>query len=311
MAYSVPAYTFELKFNGLVTGAGTPSTNASTPVSSYPSSPASSPSASKSDKAHIPRPSNAYIIFRSEYVAIHKSLLKTQQKASKKAGAAWHELPKESQDYYRELAKQRKEEHARTYPGYKYQPRRSKRGKKLNGRKKTDAPVAPISMDVQSFYLPPPTLIPSVPEVLQPQPDHVLSSIDLSHRLLMANGNGNGSESFTGFPTIQAPRPAHPPPSASLSSIHPDEPQIERYGAFSIDNLDENEDLNKLMKTYSLDSSYLDMICDQPSGSLYNEWGSILDPGYPATPINYSPLLSSSMASDAMDPVFPNSFEPY
>ncbi|KAK0475807.1 high mobility group box domain-containing protein, partial [Armillaria novae-zelandiae] len=76
---------------------------------------------------HIPRPSNAYFIFRSEYVAIHKkSLSKTQQTASKLAGAAWHELPKESQDYYRELAKQRKEEHARAHPGYKYQPRRSK-----------------------------------------------------------------------------------------------------------------------------------------------------------------------------------------
>ncbi|KAK0495770.1 high mobility group box domain-containing protein, partial [Armillaria luteobubalina] len=78
---------------------------------------------------HIPRPLNAYIIFRLEYVTIHKNFLsKTQQTASVKAGAAWHELPKESQDYYRELAKQRKEEHERTYPGYKYQPRRSKCG---------------------------------------------------------------------------------------------------------------------------------------------------------------------------------------
>ncbi|PBK66119.1 hypothetical protein ARMSODRAFT_852132, partial [Armillaria solidipes] len=79
---------------------------------------------------HIPRPSNAYIIFRSEFVALNKeSLSKTQQKASKLAGAAWRQLPKESQDYYRDLAKQRKEEHARAHPGYKYKPRRSKLGK--------------------------------------------------------------------------------------------------------------------------------------------------------------------------------------
>lgn len=53
------------------------------------------------------------------------------------------------------------------------------------------------------------------------------------------------------------------------------------------------------------------MIYDQLGGSLYNEWGSMSDPGY--NPMNYSPLLSSlsSMASDEMEPVFHNSFGPY
>ncbi|PBK89590.1 HMG-box, partial [Armillaria gallica] len=82
------------------------------------------------DELHIPRPSNAYIIFRSEFVALNKeSLSKTQKMASKLAGAAWRRLPKEIQDHYKGLAKERKEEHARAYPGYKYKPRRSKRGK--------------------------------------------------------------------------------------------------------------------------------------------------------------------------------------
>ncbi|KAK0475784.1 high mobility group box domain-containing protein, partial [Armillaria novae-zelandiae] len=76
---------------------------------------------------HIPRPSNAYIIFRSEFVALHKATLsKAQQTASKMAGAAWHQLPKERQDHYRELADKRKREHALRYPGYKFNPRRSR-----------------------------------------------------------------------------------------------------------------------------------------------------------------------------------------
>ncbi|PBK66072.1 hypothetical protein ARMSODRAFT_856118, partial [Armillaria solidipes] len=76
---------------------------------------------------HIPRTSNAYIIFRSEFVALHKeSLSKTQQKASKLAGAAWRQLPKERQDHYRAIANKKKREHALAHPGYKYNPRRSK-----------------------------------------------------------------------------------------------------------------------------------------------------------------------------------------
>ncbi|PBK89552.1 hypothetical protein ARMGADRAFT_1167339 [Armillaria gallica] len=288
MAYSLPAYSVELDFNDLLTGAGTPSTDPSSPVSSYPSSPASSP-ITQSDESHIPRPSNAYIIFRSEFVALNKeSLSKTQQKASKLAGAAWRELPKESQDYYRDLAKQRKEEHARAHPGYKYKPHRSKRGKKADGRKKTDVPHAQISMDGQRFYHSLQLLSPLCP-----------GFFSLSLTLLYT-------------PSILD----HSPPPASLSSIQPEVPWIEEPGAFSIDNMNENEDLRELlMRTYSLDSSYLNMIYDQLGGSLYNEWGSMSDPGYPAAdnPMNYSPLLPSlsSMASDEMERVFHNSLRPY
>ncbi|KAK0475596.1 hypothetical protein EDD18DRAFT_1089785 [Armillaria luteobubalina] len=92
---------FEENFNELLTDAETPSSDAATPVSSYPSSPASSSSA-LSKKHHIPRPSNAYIIFRSQFVAINKEILsKAQQTASKMAGVAWRQLPKEKQDHYR------------------------------------------------------------------------------------------------------------------------------------------------------------------------------------------------------------------
>lgn len=52
------------------------------------------------------------------------------------------------------------------------------------------------------------------------------------------------------------------------------------------------------------------MIYDQVGGSLYNEWGSGSDQDSPAA-VTYSPLLSSPMANDATEPVFPNSFGPY
>ncbi|KAG7440757.1 HMG-box, partial [Guyanagaster necrorhizus] len=73
---------------------------------------------------HVPRPPNCFMIFRSEFLALHSD--ETQTKASKLAGAAWRKLPKERKDHYKELAKDRKEDHARAHPGYKYKPRRSK-----------------------------------------------------------------------------------------------------------------------------------------------------------------------------------------
>ncbi|KAK0443124.1 uncharacterized protein EV420DRAFT_1067299, partial [Desarmillaria tabescens] len=95
---------------------------------------------SQSDEPHIPCPSNCFLIFRSEFLALHKepSLSQKQTKVSVLA-AGWSKLPKERQAHYKELARCRKEDHARKHPGYIYKPRRSKGEKKAHGRKKTNA----------------------------------------------------------------------------------------------------------------------------------------------------------------------------
>ncbi|KAK0199722.1 hypothetical protein DFS33DRAFT_187262 [Desarmillaria ectypa] len=249
MAHSLSAYTtndrFDLDLNASLTEARTPSTDASTPVSSYTSSPVLSPT-TQSDEPHIPRPSNAFIIFRSEFLAFHKeSLSKGQQKASKLAGAAWRELSKERQAHYKKLAKIRKEDHERAHPGYKYKPRRSERGKKAGGcKKKVDVPQAQISMGAQSFYHPPPISIATASGVPQPL-DLILTSVDLSNQPFITTGNE------ISFATNQAMYPAqsfyHPSPPAASPFVPPGVSHIEAFNT-SLDTtimMNENKGLHE------------------------------------------------------------------
>ncbi|KAK0440275.1 hypothetical protein EV421DRAFT_1737347 [Armillaria borealis] len=282
MAYSLSAYGFEANFNGLLTQASaeTPSTDTSTPVSSYPSSP-SSPS-TQSDEPHIPRPSNAYIIFRSEFVALHKeSLSKTQQKASKLAGAAWRQLPKEIKDHYKGLAKERKEEHARAYPGYKYKPRRSSRGKKVDGRKKIGASVAQISMDEQNFYHRSPNSITTAPEVLQPL-GSISSSVDLSHQPSMTTVD----EISPVFDANQAMHLMqslyHPPPPSASPFDSPGFPQLNAFSPDPTVMMNENGGFYQFLMSPDPDPSFLDLFGVYP-GNAWELASSALDLPNPTT----------------------------
>lgn len=74
-------------------------------------------------KDHIRRPPNAFIIFRKRFQD-NMDLNRDQTKRSRAAGKAWWELTSEEKEAYARMAMEAKEEHARTYPGYVYSPRR-------------------------------------------------------------------------------------------------------------------------------------------------------------------------------------------
>ncbi|KAI0093819.1 hypothetical protein BDY19DRAFT_989355 [Irpex rosettiformis] len=82
----------------------------------------------------IPRPRNAFIIFRCQSISrlhsrSHVGLDRppTPEKTlSKRAGAAWRDLPPKEKQVYKNLAEKERKEHQRKYPGYRYQPNRSK-----------------------------------------------------------------------------------------------------------------------------------------------------------------------------------------
>ncbi|KAI6046709.1 hypothetical protein EDC04DRAFT_1246710 [Pisolithus marmoratus] len=83
------------------------------------------------DPTWIPRPRNAFIIFRCNYTRKHaarnsqeldeQSLTKT---LSRRAGEAWKKLPTPEKDKFRRLADREREEHARLYPHYRFRPMR-------------------------------------------------------------------------------------------------------------------------------------------------------------------------------------------
>lgn len=83
------------------------------------------------DPTWIPRPRNAFIIFRCNYTRKHavrnsqeldeQSLTQT---LSRRAGEAWKKLPTPEKDKYKRLADREREEHARLYPHYRFRPMR-------------------------------------------------------------------------------------------------------------------------------------------------------------------------------------------
>ncbi|KAF2241307.1 hypothetical protein BU26DRAFT_440902 [Trematosphaeria pertusa] len=91
-----------------------------------------------------PRPMNCWMLYRDTK---HKELKDanphlTVQAISILCSKFWKTLPATEKDEWRVKAKQAKEEHQRTYPDYKYTPRKPGQKKKRQSRKATQAAAA-------------------------------------------------------------------------------------------------------------------------------------------------------------------------
>lgn len=74
---------------------------------------------------HVPRPRNAFILFRSALVRQGKLPTHIQGdhcKISRHAGDLWHSLDDSQRSPWLSLAEKEKEKHASIYPGYRYNP---------------------------------------------------------------------------------------------------------------------------------------------------------------------------------------------
>ncbi|RPD58452.1 hypothetical protein L227DRAFT_654830 [Lentinus tigrinus ALCF2SS1-6] len=104
------------------------SSRASSPSTSSPGSPRpkkKSPSRRNKDPSHVPRPRNAFILFRSEKCEhFRQSNVETDHRIiSRIIGDWWKNVSPEEKKYYMDKAAQEKEEHARLYPDYRYSPK--------------------------------------------------------------------------------------------------------------------------------------------------------------------------------------------
>ena len=85
----------------------------------------------------VPRPRNAFIIFRCQTISkLHSrdnvgiDRPPTPEKTlSKRAGVAWRQLSAAEKQVFKDLAEKERLEHQEKYPGYRYQPNRSKSSK--------------------------------------------------------------------------------------------------------------------------------------------------------------------------------------
>ena len=89
---------------------------------------------SPSSPEHIPRPRNAFILFRQHlhysifpkdrYMLVTQGSFKTNSEVSREIGKRWRSLPAEEKKYWQDLAQKEKEMHRQKYPDYKYAPRK-------------------------------------------------------------------------------------------------------------------------------------------------------------------------------------------
>ncbi|KAL5513873.1 hypothetical protein ACEPAG_2634 [Sanghuangporus baumii] len=92
--------------------------------------------ARKREEGYIKRPSNAFILFRTDFVTqgrIPSSLESHSQNLSRIAGAVWKSMSEEEKAPWKRKAAEVKEEHKRMFPKYEYHPTDSYA---LRGRRK-------------------------------------------------------------------------------------------------------------------------------------------------------------------------------
>ncbi|KAJ7485850.1 hypothetical protein FB451DRAFT_1128112, partial [Mycena latifolia] len=87
----------------------------------------SPPTPSDTEPAHIPRPRNAFICFRSAYVKAEKRAAARpgaldQTVMSRGAADVWRSMGEAARLPYVQQAQDEKAEHARMYPNYRYAP---------------------------------------------------------------------------------------------------------------------------------------------------------------------------------------------
>ncbi|KAJ7071557.1 high mobility group box domain-containing protein [Mycena amicta] len=72
---------------------------------------------------HIPRPPNAFILFRSENAhKIPKAVTKDQKRISRSIGELWRELSEPERAFWQQRAEEAKREHAARHPNYVFHP---------------------------------------------------------------------------------------------------------------------------------------------------------------------------------------------
>jgi HMG (high mobility group) box len=90
-----------------------------------PDSPPSALSADSLKGKHVPRPRNAFMIFRSSFWAeakINRTVEHDHRHISRIIGHCWNKMPEDEKEVWRQKAFDEKAAHERKYPGYRFCP---------------------------------------------------------------------------------------------------------------------------------------------------------------------------------------------
>ncbi|KAI9049840.1 hypothetical protein LZ554_005990 [Drepanopeziza brunnea f. sp. 'monogermtubi'] len=179
----------------------------------------------------IPRPRNAFILYRQHYqaqvVAQHPGLANPE--ISKIIGEQWREQAPEVKSDWKRLAEEEKQRHQRQYPGYRYQPRRAG---KLGGIRpissSADVPIRCPKCNGRYISTPSTPLTPFTPSFgAAPRNERTLPPFTQSHpnELERARYSTQMQNTRMDTPRVipnhqQSLRRPHYPPPQSLQSHH-------------------------------------------------------------------------------------------
>ncbi|KAI5836660.1 uncharacterized protein SCHCODRAFT_02671423 [Schizophyllum commune H4-8] len=104
----------------------------------------------KDRKSHIPRPPNAFMLFRSHFLRQTHHVEKRQQHLSRLAGEEWHRLPGSERDRWTQHADYVAQRHQEEFPYYKYTPRRRGGGGTNTDFEHTSARLTVLACDANS-----------------------------------------------------------------------------------------------------------------------------------------------------------------
>nr|GAT55186.1 predicted protein [Mycena chlorophos] len=142
----------------------------------------------KKEHGYIPRPRNAFIIFRSDFVKAAREAAKADPKLdqtllSQDAGVAWNRLSMAAKAPFLRRAKEEKAEHAALYPNYRYSPgtlttpRKARTTSSTRSSASYSPPPSSARTSASSQSPPPPVLRPPTP-VSEPKPKNDLQRFD-------------------------------------------------------------------------------------------------------------------------------------
>lgn len=112
--------------------------------------------ARKTAPDHIPRPRNAFILFRSHAVKtglVPEDMEKDHRNISRIVSHMWNSLGEADRGTWQQEAQREKEEHARLYPDYKYKPTSRKDGKSTQRNVNRPEEVEKTCEDVADMIL--------------------------------------------------------------------------------------------------------------------------------------------------------------
>ncbi|KAK7470715.1 hypothetical protein VKT23_002137 [Stygiomarasmius scandens] len=130
------------------------SSGSSTSSSGSPYTPSSSPAPTKLPRK-IPRPPNAFMLYRSDLLkskVIPAHAEKRQQALSKVAGQCWQMLEKEKKDYWKDQAAKELERHQKLYPDYKFNPTHRGSSRKAKTRNELDEASEDKIRELREMY---------------------------------------------------------------------------------------------------------------------------------------------------------------